>query len=168
MLYRFAGLVSGFAVVMSLLAVTPAATAETKVREDRSGDAPAAIDIDEVEYAYGHGRVSVVASIPDLGRSGQADLTVTRFDTFEAGYVLRIVKRSGDPAKVRLYYFDHFDLNRRRCEDLGGKWRAAGLSVSVPGDCLSGHARRSIRTQVTSVKGREYDRAPAVARLARD
>lgn len=168
MLYRFAGLVSGFAVVASLLAVTPAATAETEVRKDRSGDAPAAIDIEEVDYVYGNGRVSVVASIPDLGRSGRADLTVTRFDTFEAGYVLRIVKRSGDPAKIRLYYFDHFDLDRRRCNDLGGKWRGGGLSIGVPVDCLSGHARRSIRTQVTSAKGREYDRAPAVARLARD
>jgi hypothetical protein len=146
---------------------TPAQAA-TVVKEDRANDAPARIDIRRVTYAYGDGQVKVRARIPQLGRAGKADLSITKFEIFEAGYVLRIAKWRGERARVRLYYFDHFSLNRRRCDGIAGQWNDANIRMTVPTECLTGHARRRIRVQFGIQHRQDIDRAPAVRRLARD
>lgn len=144
------------------------AQAAIEVKRDRADDAPARIDIHSVAYEYGSGRVKVTASAPDLGRAGRADLSITRFEIFEAGYVLRIAKRRGNAARVRLYYFDHFDLNRRGCGGTTGRWNDTSIRMTVPTACLTGHASRRIRVQFGTQHRRAIDRAPAVRRLVRD
>jgi hypothetical protein len=144
------------------------ADAETKVRQDGVDDAPAKIDITRVRYSYGDDRVRAVARIPDLGRKGVAALSISRFEIFEAGYVVRIRKRLGEPPRVSLLYFDHFDLHPRECDGLSGAWLDSAVKLSVETSCLRGHARPRIFTQFGIQRGADFDRAPAVRRLARD
>jgi hypothetical protein len=148
------------------LGVTPA-LAETKTRVDPADDAPAGIDITLARYSYENGRVSVMARVPHLARRGRADLSISRFEIFDAGYVLRLVKRAGKPPRTRLYFFDHFDLHRRPCDDVRGSWRSGTVRLSVDADCLEDHARRRIFTQVGLIRRQTVDVAPAVRRLER-
>ena len=108
--------------------------------------------------------------MPDLGRAGRAELSISGFEIFEAGYVVRLVKRAGQPPRTRLFFFDHFDLNRSPCDDVRGSWRQSTgkVRLSVATECLDGHARRRAFTQVGLVRGERVDLAPAVRRLARD
>ena len=88
--------------------VAAPASAQTVDRNDPAGDAPARIDITKVRYTHESDRVRVSAKIPDLGKSGTADFLVSRYEIFEAGYVVRIRQHRDQPAKVSLLYFDHF------------------------------------------------------------
>jgi hypothetical protein len=158
------------AAVVASIALTLGATpalADTKTRVDPVGDAPAGIDITLARYSYENGRVSVRARVPDLARRGRADLSISRFEIFDAGYVVRLVKRAGKPPRTRLYFFDHFDLHRRPCDDVRGWWRNGAVRLSVDADCLEDHARRRIFTQVGLIRRQDFDMAPAVRRLAR-
>jgi hypothetical protein len=136
-------------------------------RRDRADDAVARIDIAGARYSYRPARISALARIPDLGRAGDASLSITRFEVFEAGYVLRITKRAGQRPRVRLFFFDHFSLNRRRCNGIRGGWRDRAIRLSVPTRCLRGHARPQVFAQFGISRGRHLDRAPAVRRLSR-
>ena len=90
------GIVAAAALVVTAAVVAPAA-AETVERDDRRGDAPASIDVVHATYSHTHSRVRVVVRVPDLGRGGVADLSISRFELFELGYVLRITNRPGQP-----------------------------------------------------------------------
>ncbi len=157
-------------VMVTLVIAAPAGTAhaESRSKGDPADDAPASIDLRRVAYGYTDGTVSVKARVPDLGKSGRADLSITRFMVFEAGYVLRIVKHRGSGPKVGLYYYDHFSLERRACTGLGGRWKKPVIALSVPTGCLRGHARRRIRVQLGAQRGSNIDRAPAIRHLERD
>jgi hypothetical protein len=145
------------------------AIAATTVKDDRTGDAPARIDATRARYTYGGGTVKVTARIPNLGNSGNAALSITRFDIFEAGYVVRIVKRQGQAPRVRLFYFNHFELEPRSCGDVNGQWnRQQSIRLAVSTACLDGHARRNIFVQFGIAKRRDVDRVPAVRNLRRD
>ena len=107
-----------FTVATSLLflSVGPApAHAEDVRRADAHGDAPTSIDITSVRYTHSKTRVSVVGTIPQLGQAGEASPSISRFSIFEAGYVVLVKKRPGEAPRVRLAYFNHFDLEPRRC-----------------------------------------------------
>ena len=149
------------------LAASPA-YAETKVKPDQAGDAPAAIDVTRARYTHGDGRVRVVARIPGLGGSGEAGLSISRFDIFEAGYVVRLDKRPGLPATVGLYYFNHFELEKRDCDGVTGKWGKSAVRLSVARSCLDGHRTRRVFAQFGIAQGERDDFAPAARRLARD
>lgn len=162
---------SRLATVVALLAATVAAApvhADTRSRTDPAGDAPPGIDITRARYSYEDGHVSVRARVPGLADVGKAELSISRFEIFEAGYVVRLVKRAGQPPRTRLFFFDHFDLTRRPCDDVAGSWRAGTVRLSVAASCLQGHARRRAFTQVALVRGEDLDFAPEVRRLARD
>ena len=163
---RFRTLVT--TVVALLVCSTGAAHAAVAIRDDATGDAPAAIDIKQAQYSYGDGRVRVVSAVPDLGRYGRAELAISRFEVFEAGYVVRIVKKVGEAPTVRLLYYDHFSLKRRACEGVGGRWRDRSIALRVPVSCLRDHATPRIFVQLSTQRGDRIDRAPAVKRLARD
>jgi hypothetical protein len=122
-----------------------------------------------VRYAHLDDRVRVSAKIPDLGRSGTADLLVSRYEIFEAGYVARIRKPRGEPARVSLLYFDHFDLKKRSCKGLSGTWGRQVVRMKVPRSCLKGHATKRVMTQffIAFGSGEQFDEAPAVRRLRR-
>ena len=154
--------------MLSLVLVGSPAVAETVVDKDSVDDAPAWIDITRARYTYNSDRAKVIARIPDLGRAGEAALSITRFEVFEAGYVVRIIKRRGERATVGLYFFDHFDLNKRKCDGVSGTWGDSYVRLSVPTDCLDGHAKRNVFAQFGIQRGQKVDRAPAVRRLARD
>lgn len=155
-------------VVAGACLAAPRAHAETKVKPDPSGDGPAAIDITRARYTHGDGRVKVFARVPALGRAGEATLSISRFEIFEAGYVVRLDKRPGEPAEVGLYYFNHFDLEKRDCDDVSGTWGETSIRLSVARSCLEGHAPRRVFAQVGIAKGEQVDFAPAATRLARD
>ncbi len=153
---------------LGLMAVgAPTAQAETVTEKDDVGDAPAKIDITRVKYAHGDGRVSATAHIPQLGKAGKAALSISRHDMLEAGYVVRIVKKRGEPAKVRLLFFDHFDSHKRACEGVTGTWGASAIRLSVPTQCLEGHATKKVFAQFAIQKGQKIDRAPEVRKLTR-
>lgn len=154
-------------VTAALVITALPAHAETVTRRDRANDAAARVDITRARYTYRPARISVLARIPHLGRAGDASLSITRFDVFEAGYVLRITKRVGQPPRVRLFFFDHFSLNRRRCQGSSGAWGSRSIRLSVPTRCLHGHARPNVFAQFGISRGRQLDRAPAVRRLGR-
>ena len=166
MLVKQSALAVTFGVLLVLL-VAPPARAETVHHRDARGDAPSAIDIRSVDYSHGLQRVRVKADIPDLGSSGSAALSISRFTVFEAGYVIQIKKRAGTSAKARLYYFDHFDLEPRRCSSVSGRWGARQIKLAVARRCLDSHARNRVFVQFGIQRGRTVDRAPAVRRLAR-
>jgi hypothetical protein len=150
-----------------VVGIAPAAAAEIVERRDASGDAPASIDITRATYKHSLRRVSAVARVPGLGQRGSADLAVSRFEIFEAGYVVRIRKRVGEPATVRLLFFNHFDLEPRACDGVRGRWTENRVALSVPRRCLEGHARRNVFAQVGLRRGQDVDLAPAVRRLTR-
>jgi hypothetical protein len=158
-------LILGVTVAM-LLTVLPA-QADTVTRRDRANDAAERVDVTRARYTHRPARISALARIPNLGRAGDASLSITRFEVFEAGYVLRITKRAGQRPRVRLFSFDHFSLNRRRCKGISGTWRARSIRLGVPTRCLRGHARPKVFTQFGISRGRQLDRAPAVRRLSR-
>lgn len=164
---RAARLAIVMAVVLIATLGASAAHAEPRVRSDRVADAPAAIDVTRVRYSHADHQVRVRARIPDLGAAGVATLAITRFEIFEAGYVVRMVKRLGKPARVRLLYFDHFDLSRRECDGVAGRWNDRSVRLAVPRSCLEGHAKRRVFVQFGIQRGRAVDRAPAVRRLPR-
>ena len=161
-----AALATGAFVVLATLIALPA-QAETKVKQDREGDAPAAIDVTRARYSHGETHVRVTARISALGRVGEAALSISRFEIFEAGYVVRIIKHRGKPARVGLFYFDHFDLEKRACDDVSGTWGRTAIRLKVARECLVGHARPRVFAQFGIQRGQEVDRAPAVPRLAR-
>lgn len=148
-------------------AFLPTANADTDRRQDARGDAPAAIDISIVDYSHGQKRVEVSATIPDLGRRGSASLSISRFNVFEAGYVLQIRKRPGSTPRTRLYYFDHFALKPRECDNVSGKWGTGMITLRVARNCLEGHATNRLFVQFGVQREGSVDRAPAVRRLAR-
>ena len=74
------------------------AHAETRVKSDRLADVPDVIDISGVRYTHGNERIRVTAQIPHLGSAGEAALSISKFEIFEAGYVVSIVKQHGKPA----------------------------------------------------------------------
>lgn len=158
------------AVVAVLLAVTAPspAHAATVVRDDRSGDAPARIDITAARYSHGDGVVKVLARIPNLGRAGDASLSVSSFDIFEAGYVVRILKRAESRPRVSLLYFDHFDTHRRKCDRVRGRWLDTAIRLSVPVTCLKEHGTRRVFVQFGIVHRGDLDRARPVRNLPRD
>ncbi len=162
-------LVVGAALISLLLPLTGTpAHAATRVKQDRTGDAPARIDITRATYTYADGRVKVRARIPDLGRYGTAALSISRFEIFEAGYVVRIVKRVGQPARVALFYFDHFDLHRRDCDQVSGNWNDSSIRLAVSTSCLKRHARPRVFVQFGISRAGNSDFAPAVRSLPRD
>lgn len=144
------------------------AVAETKTRTDTVGDAPSGIDVATARYSHTSRRVAVRATIPDLQPHGTASLSVTRFEVFEAGYVVEIVKRRSRAPRTRLLFFDHFDTTKRRCAGVSGHWGRASIRLSVPLRCLRGHQEPEVFVQFASSDGRRVDRAPAVRRLDQD
>lgn len=152
---------------LSAALVPVAAHAEIAERPDARGDAPSFIDVHAVMYAHGSDRVSVAATIPSLGRRGSASLSISQFTTFEAGHVVTIRKSPGRPVTVRLAYFNHFDLEPRRCGGVKGSWRPAKVTLSVPRACLGEDATERVFVQFGIQHGNAIDRAPAVRRLQR-
>lgn len=150
--------------------VAAPASAQTVTKDDPSGDAPARIDITKVRYTHESDRVRVSAKIPELGRSGTADFLVSRYEIFEAGYVVRIRQHQDQPAKVSLLYFDHFDLKKRTCKGISGSWGPQVVRLKVPRSCLKGHATKYVSTQFLisyGAGGERFDEAPMVKRLRR-
>ena len=145
------------------------ASAQTVVREDPRGDAPARVDVTRVRYAHQSDRVRVAARVPDLGSAGTADFLVSRFEVFEAGYAARIRKQRGKAPRVSLLYFDHFNLKKRTCRGLTGSWSGEVVRLKVPRSCLKGHATKRVFAQlfITFGSGEQFDEAPAVLRLRR-
>jgi hypothetical protein len=153
--------------LLLVAAVAAPASAEKIRRVDARGDAPQAIDIWSARYSHGVHRVSVVASLPDLGQRGRASLSISKFEIFEAGYVALIKKRPGAAPQVRLTFFNHFDLEPRECPGLTGSWASARVKLSVPRSCLDDHAQERVFAQFGIQRGSEIDRARAVRRLDR-
>jgi len=150
-----------------LAAGTTAAAAETVGRDDRRHDAPARIDVTHATYTHSQNRVRVVARVPRLGRTGTAALSISRFEIFEAGYVVQIKKRAGEPPRARLFFFNHFDLEPRRCANVSGTWGDHKVTLSVARSCLTDHAGERVFAQFGIQDGDQVDRAPAVRRLDR-
>ena len=155
------------AAAVLLAAVVSPATAETVERADRRGDAPAGIDVVHATYSHTRDRVRVVARVPDLGRSGSATLSISRFEIFEAGYVLRIRARPSEPTRTRLLFFNHFDLEPRRCAAVTGSWAHGVVRLSVARTCLVDHVAEQVFAQFHIRRGPDTDRAPPVRRLRR-
>jgi hypothetical protein len=143
-----------------------AAHAEVVHRDDPTGDAPPRFDVASARYSHHPARVAVTAQIPDLGDAGWASLSVSRFRVFEAGYVVLMRKRADEQPRVRLTYFNHFELEPRRCAGVTGSWDDGEVVLSVPRSCLDGHARRNVFAQFAIGRGEHVDRAPAVRRLS--
>lgn len=150
--------------------VAAPASAQSVDRSDTVGDAPARIDITKVRYTHLSDRVRVAAKIPELGPSGTADFLVSRYEIFEAGYVVRIRQHRGKPAKVSLLYYDHFSLKKRSCKGISGSWGPEVVRLKVPRSCLKGHATEHVFAQFVisfGAEGEQFDEAPAVTRLRR-
>lgn len=145
------------------------ADAQTVVRPDPRGDAPDRVDVTRAAYAHGQHRVRVIARTPALGTAGTADLLVSRYEIFEAGYVVRIRQRRDEPVRLVLLHFDHFDLKRVACDGLSGAWGPRRIRLSVPRSCLTGHATNRVFAQlfVAFGSGEQFDEVRAVKRLRR-
>ncbi|GAA3530035.1 hypothetical protein AFL01nite_00400 [Aeromicrobium flavum] len=161
--------IAGAALVGGLAA--PAA-ADSATRRDPSGDAPARIDITKVRYSHLSDRVRVSAKIPELGRSGTAELTVSQYEIFEAGYIVRIRKHRGEKARVALLYFDHFDVKKQKCRGVSGTWGEQVIRLKVPRSCLKkrGHATEELTLQLFTsfgTTGEQVDEAPQATSLPR-
>ncbi|WP_243056262.1 hypothetical protein [Nocardioides sp. SR21] len=161
------GLAGAALLVAMLTGALAPASAETVRRDDSRNDAPARIDVSRATYTHAQEQVRVVARIPNLGRGGTAALSISRFEIFEAGFVVEIKKRAGKPPRTRLFFFNHFDLEPRRCDAVTGTWGRRRVSLSVDRACLDGHARERVFTQFGIQSGAHVDRAPAVKRLRR-
>lgn len=144
--------------------LVPAHAQEVR-RNDAHGDAPARIDVWSAKYTHSEARVAVVAKIAALGQAGEASLSISRFTVFEAGYVVLIRKRVGHKPRVRLAYFNHFDLEPRSCSQVNGRWANGRIRLSVARACLRGHAKRKVFVQFGIQRRSKIDRAPAVKRL---
>jgi hypothetical protein len=143
-----------------------AASADTATKKDARRDAPAQIDVAKATYTYDTETVSVEARIPGLGRSGDASLSISQFEIFEAGYVGRIQRAPGKAPKVGLFYFDHFNLKKRKCGGVEGTWKAGRIRIAVPVTCLmDGFPADQVFAQFAIAAGKSVDRAPAVKRL---
>jgi hypothetical protein len=153
--------------VLLVVAGSSPALAQQVRRADPHGDAPQSIDIWNARYRHATHRVSVDVKIPDLGDRGRASLSISRFTIFEAGYVVIIRKSVGEPARVRLAYYNHFDLEPRRCAGVTGSWGSGHVELGVPRSCLEGHARKRVFVQFGIQRGPDIDRARPVRRLAR-
>ena len=156
------------ALVLGLCLSSGVAAAETVVRVDKTGDAPRGIDIDSARYSYAGGEVAVTARVQDLQRMGSASLSITRFEVFEAGYIVRIVKKRGRPAQTALLYFDHFDATERTCDGVRGRWGRSRIRLVVPTECLRDHRTSSLFVQFGISDAGRVDHAPAVVRLQSD
>ena len=154
-------------VLLGSFAALPA-YAETKIKPDPAGDARASIDITRAKYTHADRHVKVLARIPALRRTGEAALSISRFEIFEAGYVVLLEKRPGQPAEVGLYYFNHVNLEPRECDDVSGRWGRSSIRLSVARRCLDGHATPRVFAQFGLSQGERVDFAPAAPRLARD
>lgn len=150
---------------IALVLTAAPAHAQTVTRQDRQGDAPPRIDVTSATYTHAADRLRVVAEIPDLGRSGTAALSLSKFGVFEAGYVVEIKKRPGRTPRTALYYYNHFDLEPRACSSVTGVWGRERVILSVKRSCLRGHARARMFAQFGIQYGSHVDRAPAVRRL---
>ncbi|HXH79757.1 hypothetical protein [Nocardioides sp.] len=135
---------------------------------DETGDAPRGIDIDSARYSHANEEVAVVARVPDLQRMGSASLSISRFEIFEAGYIVRIIKTRGRPAQTALLYFDHFDATERACDGVRGRWGRSRIRLVVPTECLRGHRTSSLFAQFGISHAERVDHAPAVVRLQSD
>ena len=161
---------AGAALLVVMVTSAPApASAETVRRDDSRRDAPARIDVSRATYTHSQERIRVVARIPNLGRAGTAALSISRFEIFEAGYVVEIKKRAGKPPRTKLFFFNHFDLEPRRCDAVTGIWGRHRVSLSVDRTCLAGHARERVFAQLLGIQSGADLRtgAPAVKRLQR-
>jgi hypothetical protein len=160
---RIAALVAAAALVLT----AAPAHAQTVERTDRRGDAPASIDVARATYTHGAETISVVARVPRLGDRGTAALSLSKFEIFEAGYVVRIRKRPGREPRVRLFFFNHFDLEPRTCSAVSGSWGPRRVTLSVARSCLVDHAQDTMFAQLGLRRGADVDFAPAVKRLRR-
>ena len=142
------------------------AHAEVVDRVDRTGDAPERIDVSSGRYSHDRARVAVTAQIPELGDAGWAQLSISRFTIFEAGYVVRMRKRAGEQPRVRLLYFNHFELQPRPCAGVTGTWADDEVALKVPRSCLDGHVRRNVFAQFAIGRNERFDRLPPVKRLS--
>ncbi|QCW52118.1 hypothetical protein FE634_19920 [Nocardioides dongxiaopingii] len=158
---------ASIALVLLTATVVPTASGATARLKDDQGDAPAAYDVTAVRYVHSASRVVAVARVPGLGDRGRAQLSVTHFTTFEAGWVGQISKRPGAAARVRLFFFDHVDLNPRPCSGLEGSWGEGRIRISIPKDCMEGDVQDANRlfSQFAAGRGNDFDLAPAVRRL---
>lgn len=154
-------------VLLGTLLPAPSAHADSERRRDARNDAPDVIDIWSATYTHSERRVSVEAVIPELGREGSASLSVTQYTTFEAGYVVQISKRADQRARVGLYYFNHFDLEPRRCSEVSGTWGKGRIRLAVPLRCLRDDAGQHVFVQFGIQRGESIDRAAAVRQLER-
>lgn len=151
--------------VLLVAGLTPA-HAEVVHRIDRTGDAPARLDVASATYGHDRARVEVTAEIADLGDAGWASLSITRFVTFEAGYIVVLRKHAGEEPRVKLKYYNHFEVLPRRCPDVTGTWGDGEVALSVDRSCLRGHVRLNVFAQFAIGRGEEIDRAPPVKRLS--
>jgi hypothetical protein len=134
----------------------------TKTRSDPEGDAPARVDVTEARYRYGDDRTAVVITVPELGDVGRVYLRISRYEIFEAGYVLRLRKKAGEEPRVRLLYYDHFDVEPRACAAKGGSWGDDTIRMRVSTDCLDGHARRRAFLDLSTALGEQFDEVAKV------
>jgi hypothetical protein len=149
------------------LCVSGTAAGSTQTTKDPRGDAPSRIDITKVTYTYDASHVSVEARIPRLGATGDASLSISPLQVFEAGYVARAERKTGGVLAVGLYYFDHFALRKRKCAGIEGTWGSGRIGISVPVTCLvEGFPSSRAFVQFAIGDGGELDRARAVKRLA--
>lgn len=153
-----------------LMSNAPMAAGATARVSDPQGDAPPAYDVRAVRYAHSDARVLAVARVPALGNRGKAQLSVTNFTVFEAGYVGQITRRPGQAPRIKLYYFDHFDLQPRVCAGIDGSWGDTRIRISIPKNCMEGDVADAHRlfVQFAAGRGGDFDLAPAVRRLRQD
>ena len=137
---------------------------------DPLNDAPPQYDVTGVRYEHSSARVSAVARLPELGRRGKAQLAITHFTVFEAGYIGQLSKRPGAAPRVQLFYFDHFDSSPRKCPGIEGTWGEGRIQIFVPKACMGQEVQQAERVfvQFTAGIGGEFDSAPAVRRLQED
>lgn len=158
--------------VVALVAggAAPSASGATARVRDAAGDAPASYDVRGVRYSHSAARVVGVARVPGLGDRGKAQLSVTDFTVFEAGYVGQVVQRPGAAPRVRLFYFDHVDLLPRACAGITGSWGEGRVSISIPKSCMEQGVEQADRVfvQVAVGRGGDFDLAPAVRRIRQD
>lgn len=149
-----------------VLAGSGVALADTAIKKDPRGDAPAKIDVTKATYTYDSQTVSVDARIPALGNRGDAALSISQFAIFEAGYIGRIQREPGSAPKVGLFYFDHFTTKKQKCDGITATWRKGHITIDVPVTCLvNGFPSAQVFVQFGIVSGNGLDRAPAIRRL---
>lgn len=148
--------------LMGPLFLAAPAEGASKTRSDPAEDAPARVDVTEARYSYGDNRTSVVITVPELGDAGRVYFRVSRYEIFEAGYVLRLRKQAGEEPRVRLLYYDHFDIKPRACSAKGGSWGDDTIRMRVSNDCLDGHARRRAFMDLSTATGEQFDEVAKV------